>query len=37
VPFDKKLGKLTKQIIAVDKNEETAAEWNAKKPTVVQT
>ena len=33
VPFDKKLGKLTKQIISVDKHEETSAEWNTKKPT----
>jgi hypothetical protein len=37
VPFDRKLGKLTKEIIAVDKTEETAAEWVSKKPTVVQT
>ena len=37
VPFDKKLGKLTKQIVAVDKNEETSAEWTSKKPTTVQT
>lgn len=37
VPFNKKLGKLTKQIVAVDKHEETSAVWNNKKPSVVQT
>jgi uncharacterized membrane protein YhiD involved in acid resistance len=37
VPFDKKLGKLTKQIISVDKHEETSAIWNSKKPQVIQT
>jgi len=37
VPFDKKLGKLTKQIIKVDKDDETSAEWNSKKATVQQT
>jgi hypothetical protein len=37
VPFDKKLGKLTKQIISVDKHEETSAVWNSKKPQVLQT
>lgn len=37
VPFDKKLGKLTKQIISVDKHEETSAVWNSKKPQVIQT
>lgn len=37
VPFDKKLGKLTKQIVAVDKNDETSAEWTASKPSVFQT
>jgi len=37
VPFDKKLGKLTKAIISVDKHEETSAVWNSKKPQVIQT
>jgi len=37
VPFDKKLGKLTKQIIKLDKDDETSAEWTSKKPPVQQT
>lgn len=37
VPFDKKLGKLTKQIIKLDKDDETSAEWTSKKPLVQQT
>jgi hypothetical protein len=37
VPFDKKLGKLTKQIVAVDKTDETSAEWASTKPSVFQT
>ncbi len=37
VPFDKKLGKLTKQIIKLDKDDETSAEWTSKKPSVQQT
>lgn len=37
VPFDKKLGKLTKQIIKLDKDDETSAEWTSKKASVQQT
>jgi uncharacterized membrane protein YhiD involved in acid resistance len=37
VPFNKRLGKLTKILRGLDKREEISVDWSTKKPKVVQT
>jgi hypothetical protein len=37
VPFNKRLGKLTRIIRGLDKGEDTSVDWSTKKPKALQT